>query len=268
MILRKKIFFSKDYELQWSLIVDDLGSESGGIVMEFEKWTDRRIWRAIWPICLSFIPIGMAFGVLARKLGFSSLEVAAFSIIVFAGSAQFIGISMIAGGFSLISVVLTTFVVNLRHFLFSSTLAPYFKEAPRSLIPFFTYGLTDESFAVNIREFERGDWSHGQAMRVNVLTWATWLASTLSGAVLGEWVTIDLAVVGYALTAMFIGLWSFYLHHGPFIIVGILSGIIAISLAPFVGFKLYVVAGAIIAATLGCIWECRQKGGAADDESF
>lgn len=224
-----------------------------------QGWFERRVWAVIWPVCLSFIPIGMAFGVLARKLGFSSLEVLGFSVIVYAGSAQFIAISMIAGGFSLISVVVTTFIVNLRHFLFSSTLAPHFKNASRSVIPFFTYGLTDESFAVNIREFERGDWSYSQAFRVNILTWATWLLSTLSGAVLGEWVVIDLTVVGYALTAMFIGLWSFYLHHRPYIVVGILSGVLAVGLAPYIGYKLYVVSAAIIAATIGCIWECRRK---------
>jgi len=227
----------------------------------FKHWRDRRVWLAVWPICMSFIPLGIAFGVLAQKLNFSPWEVLGLSTIVYAGSAQFIGVSMISGGFSMLSIVLTTFVVNLRHFLFSSTLAPYFKESSKSFISLFTYGLTDEAFAVNIREFGVGNWSHHQSLMVNFIIWLTWVSATVFGAVAGEWLAIDLEVIGFGLTAMFIGLWSFYLQQKPFVVVGFLGGFLAVLLYPFVSYKLHLVGAAVIAATIGCIWECRGEGG-------
>ena len=78
---------------------------------------------AAWPICLGYLPIGLAFGVLAQKAGLSPLQVALMSIFVFAGSSQFIAVSMLSAGASLAAIVATTFMVNLRHLLMSSSLA-------------------------------------------------------------------------------------------------------------------------------------------------
>jgi len=82
---------------------------------------------AAWPICLGYAPIGLAFGVLAQKAGLTPLEIGLMSVIVFAGSSQFIAVSMLAAGASVFSIVTTTFIVNLRHFLMSSALAVYLK---------------------------------------------------------------------------------------------------------------------------------------------
>lgn len=229
-----------------------------------KKWFERRLWLLIWPLCMSFIPIGMAFGILAEKLGFSIWEVLGFSVLVFAGSAQFIAISMIAGGSSPMTVMLTTFVVNLRHFLFSSTLAPFFRKTSKPFLFGFAYGITDESFAVNIREFDQGDWSPEEAIRVNMITWFFWALSTVGGAWLGSWVTIDFSVIVYALTAMFIGLWSFYVHQRNYLVIGLLGGILALSFFPYLGYKLHIIVAAVLAATVGCFFEYRtlkRKGG-------
>lgn len=223
-------------------------------------WGERRIWAVVWPVCISFLPIGIAFGVMAQKLNFSPWEVLGLSVIVFAGSSQFIGIAMISGGFSIFSVILTTFIVNLRHFLFSSTLAPYFGKTSKKFLCAFAYGITDESFALNIGEFTKGDWTPDQAIKVNFILWATWAIATVSGSIAGEWLPINLDVVGYALTAMFVGLWSFYLSYRPFIFIGFLGGVLAVIFYPFVSYKLHLVAAAMTAATVGCVYEMYEKG--------
>ena len=71
---------------------------------------------AAWPICLGYVPIGLAFGVLAQKVGLHPFEIGLMSVLVFAGSSQFIGISMMAAGAAPGAIILTTFMVNLRHF--------------------------------------------------------------------------------------------------------------------------------------------------------
>jgi branched-subunit amino acid transport protein len=113
---------------------------------------------AAWPICLGYAPIGLAFGVLAQKAGLTPLEIGLMSVIVFAGSSQFIAVSMLSAGASMISIVATAFVVNLRHFLMSSALAVNLKNSDRKKLTFFAYGVTDESFAVNLTKYNLPAW--------------------------------------------------------------------------------------------------------------
>ena len=84
---------------------------------------------AAWPICLGYIPIGLAFGVLAQKAGLSVLEIGSMSIFVFAGSSQFIAVSMLSTGAGAASIIVTTFMVNLRHLLMSLA-RPHRKQTP------------------------------------------------------------------------------------------------------------------------------------------
>ncbi|MEE8390137.1 MAG: AzlC family ABC transporter permease, partial [Anaerolineae bacterium] len=76
------------------------------------------------PIVLGYIPIGLAFGVLAQKAGISTLNTLLMSLLVYAGSSQLIAVGLFASGVPALSVVLTTFVVNLRHVLLSAALSP------------------------------------------------------------------------------------------------------------------------------------------------
>lgn len=78
---------------------------------------------AAWPICLGYFPIGLAFGVVAQKAGITPVEIGLMSCLVYAGSAQFIAVSMLASGAGTFAVILTTFTINLRHLLMSSALS-------------------------------------------------------------------------------------------------------------------------------------------------
>ena len=228
-----------------------------------EGYKDKRLWKIVWPVCVGVVPIGAAFGMFAQKLGFSVWDVLAFSVIVFAGSSQFIAIAMIAGGATMLPVVVTTFIVNLRHLLFSSSLAPYYKGKSKGSLALLAYGLTDESFALNIRAFEEGEWTPERALRIQVVIWSFWMVSTVSGALIGERIAIDISLMSYALTAMFIGLWSFYVQKKSFLLIGLVAGVLGLVFFPFLSHKLHIVLSTVLAATAGCMWELR--GGAQDE---
>ena len=101
------------------------------------------------PIFLGYIPIGIVGGILLQKSGLSPFQIALMVTLVFGGSSQFIAASMISTGASVTSIVLTTFIVNLRHFLMSSNLNMYIKnKSPKFILP-FCHTITDETFAVN-----------------------------------------------------------------------------------------------------------------------
>jgi 4-azaleucine resistance transporter AzlC len=126
--------------------------------------------KAAWPICLGYLPLGFAFGVLAQKAGLDLLDIALMSILVYAGSSQFIAVAMLSCGAAPLSIILTTFFVNLRHLLMSSSLAVYLHGEGRRFLSVFAYGVTDESFAVNLVKFRAGGWHRYQALAVNQMS--------------------------------------------------------------------------------------------------
>ncbi len=216
--------------------------------------------KAAWPICLGYFPIGLAFGVLAQKAGLSPLEIGLMSLLVFAGSSQFIAVSMLISGATALSIVVTTFVVNLRHVLMSSSLAVYLRPASKAWAALFSYGVTDESFAVNLTRFRNGHGDWRQAMVVNQTANAAWIASCLLGAFSGQFIPAGAFGIDYALIAMFLCLLVFQLRGRLYAITAAIAGVLAIALAVFVPGNGYIVIASILAATIGVVFRRLQLG--------
>lgn len=219
---------------------------------------NKEVVQAVWPIWLGYLPLGMAGGILSQKVGLTPLEIALMSLLVFAGSGQFIALAMMGSGASSVtSIVVTTFIVNLRHLLYSSTLARYLMKQSGKFFGVFSQGITDETFAVNLNKFMDGNagWNPDKALGVNIMAHGCWIFSNVLGNIVGSIIVIDTAIVSYTLTAMFIGLWSFQFGHRLQVILGVLSGILALCLSGCLDHKLNIVAATVLTATLGCIIE-------------
>src|SRR4030042_4845292 len=104
--------------------------------------------KAALPIVLGYLPVGIAFGVLARKAGVSTFEAGLMSLLVYAGASQFIAVEMLSKGIVWFPIVLTTFLINLRHLLMSSTFSLYLNGNRIETLGLLSAQLTDESFAV------------------------------------------------------------------------------------------------------------------------
>ncbi len=209
---------------------------------------------AAWPICLGYIPIGIAFGVLAQKAGLRPYEIGLMSLLVFAGSSQFIAISMLSSGATSVAIILTTFAVNLRHLLMSSSLAVFMGSATRKKLALFAYGVTDESFAVNHAKFNQTDWGLSQALIVNHTANITWITSTIIGGYSGQFIPAGAFGLDYALSAMFICLLIFQLKGRKYVLTAILSGIIAVTFALVIPGNSYIILASVLAATLGVVF--------------
>lgn len=209
--------------------------------------------QAAWPICFGYVPIGLAFGVLASKAGVSLTQIGLMSLLVFAGSSQFIAVSMLHGGASPLAIVSTTLVVNLRHVLMSASLAMHVRGAPRLRLAAFAYGVTDESFAVNQARFMTGAWDLPRSMVVNTVANWVWIGCTVAGGAVGELLPAGVLGLDYALTAMFIGLLTMQLRSRLSIWVALLAGGLAGLLAPLLPGNVHVVAAAAIAATVATV---------------
>ena len=206
-----------------------------------------------WPICLGYLPIGMAFGVLAQKAGLTPFQIGLMSIMVFAGSAQFIAIAMLSGGASAPAIITTTFVVNLRHVLMSSALAVHLRTAHRGLLALYAYGVTDESFAVNLPRFNARAWGLNRALVVNHAANLTWFISTVTGGIGGRFIPEGALGIDYALIAMFICLLIYQIRNLLHLLTAVIAGFIAVGLALMIPGNTHVVIASITAATVGVI---------------
>ena len=206
---------------------------------------------AAWPICLGYAPIGMAFGVLAQKAGLTPAEIGLMSLLVFAGSSQFIAVSMLSGGAAAISIVLTTFTVNLRHLLMSSSLAVHLRRLNAGWLSLYAYGVTDESFALNMTRFREASWDWRRALVLNHTANLAWIASTIIGGYGGRFIPAGAFGIDYALPAMFICLLVLQIRGGLYVAVAIISGLLAVAFSLLFPGNAYIVAATVIAATVG-----------------
>lgn len=161
------------------------------------------------PTVFGYLGIATAFGVIARASGFSTITVILMSVIIYAGSAQFTTVSMLAAGSPIASIVFATFMVNSRMILMSTTVAPYFKKDSLGKGMLIGTLLTDESFALamNKLNYTNGKMNFSWFNTENVISYSTWVIATMIGALLGNFIE-DPKKLGldFANVAMFIGL--------------------------------------------------------------
>ena len=168
-------------------------------------WSGAR--RAL-PVVLGYLPVGFTFGVLAVRGGMPPWLAVLTSVIVYAGSAQLIAAGLIGAGVPALSIVATTFVVNLRHMLMSAALAPWLSRMPRSLLIVFGFELTDETFALyNQLRREGHPPVPMELIACNATAQLGWVVGTALGAFSGELLG-DTKPFGldFTLAAMFIAL--------------------------------------------------------------
>jgi 4-azaleucine resistance transporter AzlC len=208
---------------------------------------------AAWPICLGYVPIGLAFGVLAHNAGLATWEIGLMSLFVYAGSSQFIAVSMIGSGAAAIPIILTTFTVNLRHLLMSSSLAVHLRGLGAGRLSLFAYGVTDESFSINIVRFRNGEWDWPRAVTLNQTANLAWIASTIAGGYGGQFIPAGAFGIDYALPAMFICLLVFQIRGGLYLVVAALSGLLAVVFSLLFPGNAYIVMASATAATFGLL---------------
>ncbi|HSM26393.1 MAG TPA: AzlC family ABC transporter permease [Anaerolineaceae bacterium] len=204
------------------------------------------------PIVMGYLPIGFAYGVLATNAGLSIFQTVLMSIIVFAGSAQLIAVSLFAQMIHPLSIIATTFIVNLRHLLMSAALAPHLKTWKPSQVALFTFELTDESFGVHSLRFNQGQNKPVQTITINIICQLAWVIGSFLGAVAGNLIQdVRPFALDYALPAMFIALLILQINHRTHLFIALLSAILSIIFWQLGATQWHVILATVIAATIG-----------------
>jgi len=217
------------------------------------------------PTLLGYLSIGLAAGVVQKTAGLTIAEIALLSLLLYAGSAQFIFAGMISVGSAPAAIIFTIFFVNLRHLLLSASLSPYLRHLSVWRNMWVGSLLTDETFGVAIQQAvtrkKLGErWMHG----LNVTAYLNWLIANLAGAMLADWISNpEQYGLGFALPAMFIGLLVLsLLGRGKLkldIAIAIIAAAVAIGSALLFSGSMGIIIATIVASTIGMAVEKRWK---------
>lgn len=218
------------------------------------QWRDGV--KASVPILLGYLPIGLAFGILAAQQGLSTMEILAMSLFVYAGSAQFIAAAMMASGADALSIITTTMFVNLRHLLMSASMSAQLKKISTRVQAIIAMGITDETFAVSNHHLQSHDATPGYFAGLHFTSHACWILSTVLGGVFGAYLSEATKWgIDFALPAMFIGLLLMQMKGLKDILVAVCAGGLSLIIALTLKGNWNVLLASVLAATIGVITE-------------
>ena len=225
----------------------------------------REFWkgaRDTLPLVIGAIPFGIIFGTLSGGAGLSVAGTMGMSLFVFAGSAQFIAMGLVGAGTIWPMIVLTTFVVNFRHLLYTATLLDHLKTLPRRWQVVLAFGLTDETFAVAVGRWYHNDdspYKHWYQLGSMTFMYTNWNICTVVGLLAGRMLQgIGGWGLDFAMVAAFIGMVIPYLKDKPTYIAVLTA---AISALVFQGMphKLGLIMAAVIGMAAGVTAEMLQE---------
>ena len=215
------------------------------------------------PTLFGYLSIGFSFGIVGAVSGLSMLEIGLISLLIYAGSAQFILCALLLTNTPPAAIIFTIFVVNLRHLLMSLTVAPHFTRY--SLLRNIGFGtlLTDETFGVAVTEAIKNKKLYGRWMDgLNVTAYLSWFFACIAGAYLGRWIpNAEQWGLDFALVAMFVALLVLQLsnventkliHYLKLIVIMLITMYI---LLQFVSVHMAVLIATVIVATIGVLTE-------------
>jgi len=188
--------------------------------------------KATFPLVVGAIPFGIIFGALAVTSGLSFAGTMGMSAFVFAGSSQFIAAGLISAGSGIGTIILTTFIVNLRHALYATTLAPHMKHLPQKWLLPLGFWLTDETFVVAAQRYYQPDsspYKHWFTLGSAVFMYTNWQLCTYVGLIVGNAIP-DPARWGldFAMIVTFIGMLVPMVKDRPVLIAALVAGISAV----------------------------------------
>ncbi len=213
------------------------------------------------PLIIGAAPFGAIFGALAITSGLSPAATMGMSIFVFAGSAQFIAAGLVTAGTGVAVIVATTFIVNLRHALYSATLAPHVKHLPQWWLVPLGFWLTDETFAIAAARYTHHDQSpfkHWYYLGSALAMYVNWQLWTFIGLRLGQAIpNASEWGLDFAMVVTFIGLLVPFVRNRATLAAVLAGAATAVALNPL-PHKLGLMVAALIGVAVGVMLKRKE----------
>jgi 4-azaleucine resistance transporter AzlC len=181
------------------------------------------------PVFTGYLVLGAAYGILMNSKGFSLFWIMLASIFIYAGSMQFVTVSLLAAGFDLMGAFLMTLAVNARHLFYGISMLKQYRGLGK-LKPYLIFSLTDETFSIvcsaKVPEQVDRKWFY---FFISLLDHSYWVIGSLLGGILGSLLEFNTKGIDFVLTALFVVIlinqWQSTKNHLP-AIIGIVSAIV------------------------------------------
>lgn len=223
----------------------------------------QEFWRGVRdvaPILLADLPFGLIYGALALQVHLPAAAAQAMSAVIFAGSAQFIAVQLFGAGVSAALIVLVVFVVNLRHALYSASVAPYFSHLRPAWKLLLAYLLTDEAYVVAISRYQRegsSPYHHWYFFGAGILLWVSWQVATALGLFIGAQLPKNWPL-SFAVPLAFIALVAPALKDRSSLAAALVAGSVGLA-AMNLPYKLGLLIAALAGILTGLALEGRQR---------
>lgn len=174
------------------------------------------------PVLTGYVFLGFGFGILLHQSGYGVLWAAAMSLFIYAGSMQYVTVSLLTSGAGLLTAALTTIVVNARHLFYSISMVDAYKDAG-SKKPYMIFALTDETYSlVSRNQVPEGMHRHTYYFLVSLLDQIYWVTGSVLGSLVGSLLPINYEGIEFVLTALFVTIfveqWLSTKNHLPAVI--------------------------------------------------
>lgn len=207
------------------------------------------------PVMFGYLFLGMAYGILLQNAGYGAGWAFLTSLVIYAGSMQFILVGFLSSGISLVSAALTTLSVNSRHIFYGISFIDTFKKMGR-LRPYMIFSLSDETYSLLCgTDIPDGCDQKKVLFFMAFFDQCYWIAGSVAGALLGEVIPFDTTGIDFSMTALFVVIfveqWLSSSNHTP-AIIGLLCGILCLV---FLGSSRFLLPALIITVALLILWK-------------
>lgn len=156
------------------------------------------------PVLAGYVVLGMGFGILLRTAGYGVLWAFGMSAFIYAGSMQYVGVELLAGGASMITAVFTTLMVNARHLFYGISMIDRYK-ASGKYKPYLIFALTDETYSLLCDgKTPEGEDADLYRFFVSLFNQSYWVLGSVTGNLLGAVIPFSTKGIEFAMTALFI----------------------------------------------------------------
>lgn len=208
------------------------------------------------PLCLSYLPIGIACGILLHAAGMNFLLTLLVSILVFSGGAQFILASLLVIDAPISTIFMTLFFLELRYALLGSSLSKYFTNESPQMVLAFSFSMNDENYAVNYLKFVTDKhWTARDALMVEHYSLISWAGGNMIGGLIGNMISIDLNIVDFALTALFLYMIVMQVQRRLTLLIGIASVFVSLGCLLITRNTLGIIISTVIMSFIGFLIE-------------
>lgn len=156
------------------------------------------------PVMMGYIVLGMAFGVLLQSKGYHVFYALAMSVLIYAGSMQFVTIDLLTGGASLINAALMALLINARHMVYGLSMLKKFQDM-KKYKPYMIFSLTDETYSLLVKDHHyHGENEKRYMFFISFFDQCYWVIGSVIGSLLGEMITVNTTGLDFAMTALFV----------------------------------------------------------------